>query len=42
MTSTERCHNCGSTDIEEDNARGDRGNISKYYIIIDNIIKSSF
>lgn len=23
--SSERCHNCGGTEIEEDNARGDRG-----------------
>lgn len=25
MSSGVKCRNCGSTDIEEDNARGDRG-----------------
>lgn len=29
MSSGVKCRNCGSTDIEEDNARGDRGKICK-------------
>lgn len=29
MSSGIKCRNCGSTDIEEDNARGDRGNLCK-------------